>query len=223
MKRSTILVGIIWIYVVGTGIVQGFMLPNSSLAQTFSFPFPLLIAMPLVIVAGAFFKSEIPGEFSIGRRIDRWFGQDAYRAFMKSLKPELLFSSMSFGIGAVGIVRSLQLGGPSGAFSICAFFISAGFAFLIAHFIALRKRVYERPLLGETNVETYSTVDAVNFWKEAKTRRNFFFCGMDWLVACGSTSRRTLFTHFAKCHRDDSWSGSASDLGSRLYLDTCKD
>jgi len=184
MKRSILLVVIVWIYIVGTGIVQGFTLPNSPLARNFPFPWPILIAMPLVIVIGAFFKSEVPGEFSIGKRIDQWLGQDTYRTFMKSLKLELLFASMSFGIGIVGVLRTFQLGGPSGAFSICGFFISAGFSFLMAHFIALRRRVYEKSPVAEPNVAVFTASDAAAFWKEAKTRRNLFFATwIGWLLA----------------------------------------
>jgi hypothetical protein len=184
MKKSTILVGVIWTYVVGSAIAQGFMLPNSLIAQTFPFPMPLLVAMPLVIVVGAFFTTEVPGEFSIGLRIDQWLGKSSYRSFMKSLKLELLLSSMSFGIGIVGIARSLQVDGPSGAYSICTFFISAGFAFLIAYFIGLRKRIYESPSPVESPITAYSTLEAEKFWKEAKTRRNLFFAAwVGWLLA----------------------------------------
>jgi hypothetical protein len=184
MKKSTILVGVIWTYVIGSAIAQGFMLPSSPIAKTFPFPMPLIVAMPLLIVVGAFFTSEIPGEFSIGKRIDQWFGQNSYRAFMKSLKLELLLSSMSFGIGIIGIARSLQIDGPSGAYSICTFCISAGFAFLIAYFVGRRKRNYENPSPVQSNIAAYSTLDAAKFWKEARLRSNLFFAAwVGWLLA----------------------------------------
>lgn len=140
MKKSIFLVAGIWAYLVGGGIVQGFALPISSLARGWPFPWQLVIFMPIVVVIGAFFRDDLPGRFFIQKRIDQRFGPDTYRSFMKSLKLELLFSSMCFGIGIVGFVRTIQLGGPSGALSISGFFVSGGVAFLAAHFIGRWRR-----------------------------------------------------------------------------------
>ncbi len=165
------------------GFVQGFTLPTSELAHKSPFPWQTLVLMPLIVVDGAFFNKDIPGAFFIGKRIDQWFGHDTYRSFMKSLKPELLFSCMCFGIGIIGFVRTFQLDGPSGAVSISAFFTSGGFAFLAAHSIGHWHRLYEiHP--ATTEVKEYSSVDAATFWNEAKRRRNLIFAVFfGWLVA----------------------------------------
>ena len=159
----------------GTGISEGLSLPNSSLDQNFPFPWPVLFAIPLVIVIGAYFRSEIPGEYSIGKVIDRRLGQDTYKSFMQYLKLELLFACMFFCIGIVGILRIIQLGGSREALPICGFFVSVGVSFLIAYLIALRKKIYINSAKNEPMVATFTAADAVSFWNEVKTRRNIFF------------------------------------------------
>ena len=146
MKKSTILVAGIWFLVVGSGLVQGFTLPTSKFALETSRMFPGLsfswqieILMPLVVVAMAFFdRRRVLGELLIGKIIDRKFGPDSYRGLIKSLKPELLFFSMSFAIGVIGFARTIQVGGPSGALLISGFFTGAGVAFLAIHYIQRR-------------------------------------------------------------------------------------
>jgi hypothetical protein len=183
MKKSSIIVVVIWAYIVGISLFQGFTLPTSNLAQNFPIPWPILVLMPLVIVFGSYFNRDIVGAFSIGKRIDQWFGQDTYRSFMKSLRLELLFSSMSFGIGVIGVVRTLVLNGTSGPLSISMFFISAGFAFLVAHLIAKRRKIYELRAYAEP-AKSYSPTSKANFWNEAKKRRNqCFYSFLGWLIA----------------------------------------
>jgi hypothetical protein len=139
MKKSTLIVAAIWIYVIGAGVVQGYLLPTSLIVQDVHLPWPFFVAMPFIIVVGAMFRNTIPGEFSVGHRVDQWFGKEIYKDFMKSLRLELLFAATLFATGLVGYCRALQLGEPGGAYSICCFFISAGVAFLIAYFIGIRR------------------------------------------------------------------------------------
>lgn len=183
MKKSSIIVAIIWLYSVGISVLQGFTLPTSQIAHGIPIPWQILVCLPLIIVIGAFFNKEIPGSFLIGRSIDQRFGQGTYRSFMISLKPELLFSCMCFGIGIVGFLRTFQLGGPSGAFSMSGFFISGGLAFFAAHVISRRFRVYDKPPATPQSM-SYSPVAMEIFWKETKKRRNILFAVFfGWLVA----------------------------------------
>jgi hypothetical protein len=184
MKKINLIVAAIWIYVVGTGIVQGYTLPSSELALHFPFPWQILVVMPLIIVAGAFFNKEIPGEFSIGKRVDEKFGNGTYRRFLRTLKPELLFALMSFGIGIVGLIRTNILTGPAGAYSVCIFFISAGISFSIAYYIARKRNVYGDVTISSHYIESYTLADEATFWKEVKLRRNIFFATwVGWLIA----------------------------------------
>lgn len=182
-NRSSLLVSAIWVWIVGGGLVQGFNLPTSEISQQFPIPWPVLIALPFSVIIGALLTKEIPGEFSVGKYVDGKFGQDTYRRFMGALRPELLFSSMSFGIGIVGLARTVQLTGPSGAFSISAFFISAGLAFLAAHFIGRRRGLYEKRTVAPKPLKVASSMEAAVFWKQAKVRRNLFFVTfVGWLI-----------------------------------------
>lgn len=135
MKKSIFLIAAIWVYFVGGGLVQGFTLPTSQLARDWIFPWQFVVFIPLVVIVGAFFRGDLPGKSFIRNLVDQRFGPDTYRTFMKSLKLELLFSSMCFGIGIVGFARTMQLGGPNGALAISGFFASGGVAFLAAYFI----------------------------------------------------------------------------------------
>ena len=182
--RSSLLLIAIWIYVVGGALVQGFNLPSSPIAQKTTFPWPMLVLIPIVVIIGALFTKEFPGQYSVGKYIDHRLGEDTYRQFMKALKPELLFSSGSFCLGLVGIARTVQLGGPSAAYPICGFFISAGVAFLIAYFIGRRRKLYEKPASFEERLKSGTGQDERAFWKQVNVRRNLFFAVFfGWLVA----------------------------------------
>lgn len=184
MKKTNLIAAVIWIYIIGTGLLQGYKLPTMEIATHFPFPWQILVLMPLVIVVGAFFNKDIPGEFTIGKRVDDKFGSGTYREFLRVLRLELLFSFMSFGIGIVGLIRSNMLAGPIGAYSVSFFFISAGVSFLLAYFIGKKRYVF---VSGHNTVQPvipFTPTDGAIFWNEARIRRNIFFAvWAGWLIA----------------------------------------
>lgn len=184
MKTTNLIITAIWLYTFGGGLIQGYFLPTSKLAQHFPFPWQLLVAMPLMVVIPAFFRKEIPGEFTLGKRVDEKLGDGTYREFLRKLKPELLFSLMCFGIGIVGLIRTELIGGPPGAYPLCIFALSGGTSFLITYFIALKRNSYGAVSAQSVQIESYTPTDVENFWREAGVRRNLFFAvWVGWLVA----------------------------------------
>ena len=145
MKKSTLIILIIWVYIVGASFVQGFYLPSSELAVAFSsFPsvWPMVVIPPIVIIIGASLGPG-PGKRWVGAWIDRRFGQGSCSKFLRKLKPELLFASMGFALGITGLIRAWQHNGPKGAFVTSSFFLSSGIGFVIAYFITRTRKIYE--------------------------------------------------------------------------------
>lgn len=142
MKISRLIIVALWLWIVGASVIQGFYLPTSELARQFSFIGSWIIALPVVIIIGSLYCRRPPGRATLGKLIDGRYGHGTYLSFLKRLKLELLLSSMAFSLGIIGLLRSLGLDGPRGAFIICGFFLSAGVAFLVAHFVTRRRALY---------------------------------------------------------------------------------
>ncbi len=188
VTKSTIAIAVIWIYLIGAGLVQGFTLPTSSLAQAIPIPWAVLIGLPIAgvataLLAGSRFDDYLPGEGLVGKWIDRRFGPDTYRKFFKQLRPELLLTCMCFTMGVVGMIRTVQLGGPSGAYKVASFFLSGGASFSVLYLIHRRQRPpFERR--QELRGDEVSATSAAQFWQEARRRRNVFLASwLGWLVA----------------------------------------
>ena len=138
MKISTLLAGAIWLLVVGGNIVNTFTISPRVFLGGPQLPWEIVF-MPLVVVVGAFMTRGFPGERTFGRAVDGRLGSGSYRSFMQSLRPELLFSAMCFGIVASGLARSFFFGLVGLPPTILGFFASGGVAFLLAHFIRMRR------------------------------------------------------------------------------------
>ena len=148
MRKSTVLATFIWIWIVGGSIVQGFVLPYSDFARQFpAIPWEIAASSGVLLILLAFWGRHIswpaPFEKTFEKTIDRRLGLGSFQAFMSLLKPGLMFASMSLGFGLVGLLRTIELGGPPSALGICSFFLSGGFGFLAAHFIQRRRGLPE--------------------------------------------------------------------------------
>src|SRR5437868_4107419 len=103
MKMSKFVILALWLWIVGSSVIQGFNLPMSELARKFSSMGSWIIALPLVIVIGSLYGKRLPGWATLGGMVDSKYGRGTYLSFLKRLKLELLFASMAFGIGVVGL------------------------------------------------------------------------------------------------------------------------
>ena len=140
MRKSTLLIYFLWVWIVGGGFVQGYLLPTSQFANRWPFPWQLMAVFPLFGAAIAVVGRQGPAAGFLQRQIDRKFGDNACRSFLAALRPELMFACMGFAIGIVGLARTIHHGGPAGAYSVAAFFTSGGIAFLAIYFIRRARR-----------------------------------------------------------------------------------
>lgn len=139
MRKSALLAAILWVWLVGGSIVQGFMLRASPLAQiNLPMQWPLVVLPAVIVIGGALLTKRVPGASLIGTRVDQTYGHGTYLSFMRLLKPELLCACTSFAIGLVGLIVS----GTDVALGTKAFFISGGLSFLVAHFITRWRGLY---------------------------------------------------------------------------------
>ena len=131
MKISTLVIGVLWLYMVVGAIQGGYTLPRSQHAQDMSatdnWTAASMFGLPLLLILLSFRTIYAPGVWT-------WLS-----SFMIRLKIELLFASGSLLYGTVGLLRTVQLGGPRGAFVVGGFFVSGGIGFLISYFV-LRSR-----------------------------------------------------------------------------------
>jgi hypothetical protein len=133
MKVSTLVIGILWLCVVGSAVVDGFNCPNSQLAQNWSAidtetAVAAMLLLPLMVILMAFRKRDVPAG------TPKWVS-----SFLNRIKLELLLGTYGLIDGIIGLIRSVQLGGPRGAFVLSGFFASGGVALLIVY-IVLRRR-----------------------------------------------------------------------------------
>jgi hypothetical protein len=134
MKTSTILAVGTWVLIVGGNIIQAQLLPPQTFTDAAGLPWEIVF-MPIVVVVGAFFRRDHPGEFVMGRWVDGRFGQGAYREFMDALRLELLFAAMCFGIVLSALARAVFFKTAVLPPMILGFFASGGLAFSAAHYI----------------------------------------------------------------------------------------
>lgn len=134
MKTSTLLVGAIWLLIVGGNILNTFTISPDVFQPADALPWPIVF-MPLVVVVGAFIARDLPGEGTVGRAVDRRFGSGSYRQFIQSLRPELMFSAMCFCIAISGLARLTLFRTAALPLTVLGFFVSGGVAFLAAHYI----------------------------------------------------------------------------------------
>lgn len=138
MKASNLLIGAIWLLVVGGNIINAFMISPQVFLSGPQLPWPIVF-MPVVVIIGAFMARGLPGERTFGRAIDHRLGPGSYRTFMRSLRPELMFAAMCFAIVGSGLARELLLGTTAMPPAILGFFASGGFAFVLASYIRQRR------------------------------------------------------------------------------------
>ena len=131
MNISTVVIVILWLFFVIAGVTSGFNLPADAYAKSMSdtdnWTVGAMLAMPLVLVLMSFRTAYAPWPWR------------SVTSFLIRLKGELLLAAYCLLFGLVGLVRSLELGGPRGAYVIGAFFTSGGVGFLCSYLI-LRRR-----------------------------------------------------------------------------------
>jgi hypothetical protein len=136
MKISTVAIVILWLFFVINGVISGVNLPADgyarSMSETDNWTIGAMLAMPLVPVLLSFRTVYAPWPWR------------SVTAFLIRLKIELLFAAYGLLYGVVGLVRSIQLGGPRGAYVVGGFFVSAGVGCLCSHLI-LHRRGLLRP------------------------------------------------------------------------------
>ena len=178
MSKMKLVVIVIWMYFVGSALIHGTSSPTIATHPP-SFPWQIIFS-PIIIIVGAYFSHDLPGEFFLGRKVDQQFGLGTYRKFMRQLRPELLFAAVCSCIGMAGLVRIFLLRIPAQPIEVCGFFVSGGVAFAIAHLIRVQRQKLSAPLIDPgTALSTFSQ-DSSGFWSEAKRRRDI--C---WLVFPG--------------------------------------
>jgi hypothetical protein len=138
MKASTTLSGAIWVVIVGGNLVNVLTRSPDLFMSEVQFPWAIIF-LPVVIAVGAFLPSRMRGASAVRAEMDRQLGEGTYRNFMRALKPELMFAAMCACIVLGGLVR--QLGGTSVLPPpVLGFFATGAAAFLLAHFISLRRQ-----------------------------------------------------------------------------------
>jgi membrane protein implicated in regulation of membrane protease activity len=138
MKASNLIVGSIWLLVVGGNVVNTFTISPNVLLSNEQLPWQIVF-MPIVVVIGAFMARGLPGERTFGKAIDHQFGLGSYQRFIQALRPELMFSAMAFAIVASALTRELFVMTKATSPTFLGFFTSAGIAFLLAYFIRQRR------------------------------------------------------------------------------------
>ena len=140
MNRLAAFAVAIWVLVVGGNVVQTLIMPQRTFMSGPQFPW-LVVAMPAIIILGAFRARRPLGLATFVAWIDRRYGQGTYGQFIWTLKPELLFAVMCFCIALEAIARAKLLSSPILPPQLIGFFASAGVAFLIAHYIRRNRAV----------------------------------------------------------------------------------
>lgn len=135
-----LLVSAIWLVVVGGNVLRVLTMSSDIFGDAPQLPW-VIILLPLVVVFGAYRMRGLPGESVLGPVVDRWFGSGVYAAFIRKLRPELMFSCMCAGIVLSGLLRALFSAAPVLPRTILGLFASGAAAFLIAHIIRLRRTV----------------------------------------------------------------------------------
>lgn len=173
----------IWVFVVGGNVIQVLSQPNPMFSGGPQLPW-FIVFMPIIVVIGAYFTRDLPGEFSIGKIVDQKFGLGTYREFMRVLKLELLFSAMCFGIVLSDVARTYLIKVPSEPLAIIGFFFSGGIAFLLAYFIRRARDNSAKTPVNRAPAAVQSPQNATAFWNEARRRRNICWIVFpSWLLA----------------------------------------
>ena len=142
MKRSSILIAVIWALLLIDALRQGLGLPNSELAEAFGMRESALISLlfPFAFFAlAAFFQRHKLFDIRFLRKaVDAKFGEGAFISFIERLKPSLLFMAFCLTLGAAGLIATYLSTKTDGAYFISGFFLSAGLGLLTAYLLSTR-------------------------------------------------------------------------------------
>ena len=149
MKAANLIAGAIWILVVGGNVLNTFTISPKVFLSGPQLPWPIVF-LPVVVIIGAFMAPGVPGsrERTLSKAIDHRLGPGSYRKIMQTLRPELMFSAMAFGIVMSGLARELVFKTRAMPPPILGFFASGGIAFLLAFYIRQRREVRRDERLG---------------------------------------------------------------------------
>jgi hypothetical protein len=142
MKRSSILIVVIWALILVDALRQGLSLPNSELAEGFGMGESALTFLPFpfaFFALAAFFQRRKLFDIRFLRKaVDAKFGEGAYISFIERLKPGLLFMSFCVTLGAAGLITTYLSTKTDGAYVISGSFLSAGLGLLTAYLLSIR-------------------------------------------------------------------------------------
>lgn len=129
--RSSFIIALIWLYFIASAATQGWGLPSSSIGDI---PLPIVIVFLPFLLLISVNPHTIPGQFAFGKFFDKRFGSGAYIDFVRRARPELLLAITAFEIGGIGLLRLMEARPTKASLTICGFFISGGFTFLVIYF-----------------------------------------------------------------------------------------
>jgi len=142
MKKSDILIILIWSLLIIDCLSQGLSITNSPMVtgptwgdqRYLVWLFPFAFFLPAV-----FFQRHSALKFKfLTKVIDSRFGIGTLDEFVFRLRPTILFMVAIFTLGISGIITTLINGGPDGAYTISGFFVSGGLGVFTAYLLSLK-------------------------------------------------------------------------------------
>jgi hypothetical protein len=162
--KSLILVGILWLAVIGSSI---WTLVNSvppSLVPAIS----TAAAVAMIIVPAMFFPAvsfiahhSLFYNAQLAKFLNARFGINAFESFLVKLRPALLFATGLLIQGIGGLTRAYQIDAPPGIFVVAAFLLSGGIGFVLAHVVMYRRKLVGVYPTWELKVGTYPPAQPV--------------------------------------------------------------
>ncbi len=142
MKKSDILIIIIWSLLILDCLSQGLSITNSTMVTNpgwgdqryILWLFPFAFFLPAVFYQR---KSALKFKF-LSKIIDGRFGQGTLDDFVFRLRPTMLFMFAILTLGISGAITAFINKGPGGAYTISGFFISGGLGIFTAYLLSLK-------------------------------------------------------------------------------------
>jgi len=149
MKASTVTIGALWCFAVGSAILGAQTPPpfppmsNVMVATVVAMPFLFFGVNALWMKRSPFYHP------ALARFIDGRFGDGFLASFLVRLRPLLLFGTAAVLQALLGLVHVASGTAAAGALVPSLFFLSGGAGFFLAHLILYKRRmlgVHEQPV-----------------------------------------------------------------------------
>lgn len=142
MKKSDILIIVIWLLLILDCLSQGLSITSSPMAtgpawgdqKYIVWLFPFVFFVPAVFFQR---KSALKFKF-LSNIVDGRFGAGTLDNFVYRLRPTILFMTAISTLGISGAVTTFINNGPEGAYTISGFFISGGLGIFTAYLLSLK-------------------------------------------------------------------------------------